>query len=106
MSPNFCSLEIVDMKHDKLYSGQQEGGHHREADNGVAGLVEVGNLEAVAHVPGQVPAPVEEVEGDGPGQSELCQENDWCSEVEVLDHAQPDRKGALLIKKTLHIRNR
>lgn len=54
-----------------LEEGQDEGRDDGEAEDGVAAFVEFGDFEALAQVPGQVAAAVQQVVGERPGQSEL-----------------------------------
>ena len=54
----------------------QDGEHYRrddgEPEDDVAGLVQFGDLESLAQVPGQVAHTVQQVVGDRPGQTKLC----------------------------------
>ena len=57
-------------------------------------LVELSNLETVAHVPGQVAEAIPKVEKNGEGKDKLGGEDEDGADAESLDHAQVVRVGA------------
>ena len=57
-------------------------------------LVELCNLETVAHVPGQVAEAIPKVEKDWEGKDKLCGEDEDRADAEILDHAQIVGEGA------------
>ena len=57
-------------------------------------LVELSNLETVAHVPGQVAEAIPKVEKNGEGKDKLGGEDEDRADAESLHHAQVVRVGA------------
>ena len=71
-----------------LERGEGDGSHNSEGADKPPRLVELGNLEAKAEVPGHMSEPVEEVEGDGEGEEELEGEDGGPAQVHRLELSQ------------------
>ena len=68
---------------------QDEGGQRRQGDHGVAGLVQLGDLEAVAQVPGEVPG-IEDCEGGEEVEEEECEGGEEVGEKECEEGDEPE----------------
>ena len=77
----------------RLDSGEHKRGDNRETEHGPSGLVKVGDLEAHAYVPGQMPHSVKGVEHDGPGQGKLGGKDERGADLHLVHVVQPHREG-------------
>jgi len=69
----------MESENNFLQVGSDGGGKNGDGDHDPSGLVEAAEGESVAHVPGEVPHPIECVEIEGKSNEELDREDEGVS---------------------------